>query len=274
MSLTPAARARIEALAPDLVRLPETEITRALHGSTGSPLHPLLDLGREGAFTAAWAPFDWINDRADIILVGVTPGLRQATDALTELRRQLRAGASIDGAAEAAKVYASFAGMRSLAARLMDSLGFAAAFGLSTCDELFGPAATRVHSTSVLRFPVLKDGRNFSGDRRIMTRPMMREMVEEHLVPELASLPDAWIVPFGINALVVLETLVAEGRLSGDRLLSGLLHPSGQQWNRYNVQLGITTGAAVSTVPGGHEVLKRSTALRARLASIALRRAA
>lgn len=274
MSLTHTARARIEALASDLVRLPEAEISRALQGDTGSPLHALLDLGREGAFSAAWAPFDWINDRADIVLVGVTPGMRQATDALAELRRCLSAGASIEKAAEAAKVHASFAGMRALAARLMNNLGFAAAFGLSSCDELFGAAASRVHSTSVLRFPVLKNGRNFSGDRRIMNRPMMRAMVYEHLVPELSALPDAWIVPFGINALTVLETLVAEGCLSGDRLLGGVLHPSGQQWNRYNVQLGNTSGPDVSKVPGGRDVLERSAALRTRTAAIALRRAA
>lgn len=274
MSLTHTARARIEALASVLVRSPETEISRALQGDTGSPLHAMLDLGREGAFSAAWAPFDWINDRADIILVGVTPGIRQATDALTELRRRLSVGASIEKAAEAAKVHASFAGMRTLAARLMDSLGFAPAFGLSSCDELFGSAASRVHSTSVLRFLVLKNGRNFSGDRRIMKRPMMRAMVYEHLVPELSALPNAWIVPFGINALTVLETLVTEGHVSGDRLLGGVLHPSGQQWNRHNVQLGVTSGAEALKVAGGREVLERSTAIRTRTAAIARKRAA
>lgn len=268
MSLTPAARARIEALAPDLIRLPESEIDRALRGDAASPLYSILNLGREKSFTAAYAPFDWVNERADIVLVGVTPGLRQATDALVSLRRKLRDGATIEQAAEEAKAHASFAGMRTLAARLMDSLGLAEAFGLASCEALFGSAAGRVHSTSVLRYPVLNRGKNFSGDKRIMDRPMLRAMVEEHLVPELAALPRAWIVPFGVNALLVLEALVVAGELDGDRVLGGVLHPSGHQWNRYKVQLGTTAGAAALKVPGGRDVLKRSAALRARAAAI------
>ncbi|OAI31380.1 hypothetical protein A1351_21780, partial [Methylosinus sp. R-45379] len=228
-----------------------------------------LDLGREKDFTAAYAPFDWINERADIVLVGVTPGMRQATDALVSLRDNLRGGGAIEQAAEAAKARASFAGMRKLAARLMDSLGLAEAFGLSSCEALFADAAERVHSTSVLRYPVMRRDENFSGDKRIMDRPMLRAMVEEHLVPELAALPKAWIVPFGINALQVLERLVAAGKLDGDRLLGGVLHPSGHQWNRYKVQLGMTTGSEALDVPGGPEVLERSAALRARAAMIA-----
>ena len=272
MSIDLNATHRIEALAATLLRLPETEIARALGGDASSPLHSLLNLEADKGFSAAYAPFDWVNERADIILVGITPGLRQATDALTTLRARLRAGATIEEAAKNAKSYASFNGMRDLAAQLMDSLGLADAFGLNSCDVLFGKESGRVHSTSVLRYPVFKNGKGFSGDKRIMQRGMMRAMVDQYLVPELASLPNAWIVPFGVYALTALETLVAEGKLDGDRLLGGVLHPSGQQWNRYKVQLGITTGAAALAVPGGRDVMARSEALRSKASLIGRRR--
>ena len=61
--------------------------------------------------------------------------------------------------------------------------------------------------------------------------------------------------------------LVAEARVLG-----GILHPGGQQWNRYNVQLGLVDEAAAEKVPGGSEVLRRSALLRAKVrGALALR---
>ncbi|WP_438345745.1 hypothetical protein [Methylorubrum populi] len=275
MSLDTSARAQIERVLPALTSRSADEIARAVDAPGHSPLRDeILGLGREGRFGAFYAPFDWINDEADVVIVGVTPGRRQARDALLALRSAVMRGASVDEAAAAAKSHASFAGMRDLGARLMDHLDLHRVFGVRSTVDLFGSAAARVHSTSVLRYPVLKGGKNFSGDRRIMARPFMRRMVEENLVPELARLPNAWIMPFGVNALLVLENLAARGLINGDRLLGGVLHPSGQQWNRYNVQLGITTGAAARAVPGGAEVLRRSDLLRERVERIVGLRAA
>ncbi|MCJ2105404.1 hypothetical protein MKK70_08430 [Methylobacterium sp. E-041] len=269
MSLDMSARARIERVLPALTSRSADEIARAVDAPGPSAFRDeLLGLGREGRFSAFYAPFDWINDQADVVIVGVTPGRRQAKDALLALRSAAMRGVSVDEAAAAAKAQASFAGMRELGARLMDHLGLHQVFGLHSTGDLFDSAAGRVHSTSVLRYPVLKNGANFAGDRRIMARPIMRRMVEENLVPELARLPNAWIVPFGINALLVLEDLATRGLINGDRLLGGVLHPSGQQWNRYKVQLGLTTGAAARAVPGGAEVLRRSDLLRGRVERI------
>lgn len=269
MSLDASSRAQIERVLPALTSRSADEISRSIDAAGHSPFRDnVLGLGREGRFSAFYAPFDWINDQADVVIVGVTPGRRQAKDALLALRSAALKGASVEEAAAAAKSTASFAGMRDLGARLMDHLGLHQVFGLRSTADLFSSAASRVHSTSVLRYPVLKDASNFAGDRRIMSRPFMRRMVEENLVPELARLPNAWIVPFGINSLLVLEDLASRGLIDGDRLLGGVLHPSGQQWNRYNVQLGITTGAAIRDVPGGAEVLRRSDLLRDRVSQI------
>ncbi|KQT50581.1 hypothetical protein ASG52_07165 [Methylobacterium sp. Leaf456] len=275
MSLDVTARAYIERIMPILMSRSADEIARGIDAPGHSPLRDeVLALGREGRFSAFYAPFDWINEDADVVIVGATPGKRQAKDALLALRSTAMRGASVEEAAAVAKSTASFAGMRDLGARLMDHLDLHQVFGLRTTADLFGCAAGRVHSTSVLRYPILDNGVNFSGDERIMARPLMRRMVEENLVPELARLPNAWIVPFGVNALLVLEDLAARGLVDGDRLLGGVLHPSGRQWNRYKVQLGITTGAAVQEVPGGAEVLRRSNLLRDKVRGIVSLRSA
>lgn len=70
-----------------------------------------------------------------------------------------------------------------------------------------------------------------------------------NLAVQLAMLPKAWVVPFGPNALRALEHFAAIERLEGVCILGGLLHPGGQQWNRYNVQLGLVSGAAALADP-------------------------
>lgn len=270
MSLSNASRALLERMGPIIVRATEEDIRRAINADGPAALRDdALGILRDGDYSAFFAPFDWINDKADIVIIGVTPGKQQALEALLSFRAALAAGASIDEAAARAKSAASFkGGMRTLGARLMDHFALHRLFGLATMLDLFGSAAHRAHYTSVLRYPVLKKFGNYAGDSRIASRPFMRRMIDETLAEELAMLPKAWLVPFGPNAMRALEHLAQAGRINESRILGGILHPGGQQWNRYNVQLDLVSGEAARAVPGGAEVLRRSAALRGKVASL------
>jgi hypothetical protein len=105
-----------------------------------------------------------------------------------------------------------------------------------------------------------------------MERPILRSIVDEYLPGELNSMPTAWIVPFGQTAHLVIDAMIARGVVDPDRVLGGVLHPGGQQWNRYNVQLGLVSEAEGKKIPGGPEVLLKSAALRAKVESILVRR--
>lgn len=228
-----------------------------------------LGMDHEGDYRAYFAPFDWINDAADIVIVGVTPGKQQALDALLTLRTALKSGHPVEEAARQSKNAASFkGGMRTLGARLMDHFRFHELFKMNSTLDLFGKSAGRAHYTSALRYPVMKNYGNYAGDKRIVKRDFMRRMIETHLAEELAALPNAWIVPFGPTALLALEHLVARGLFHSDRILGGILHPGGQQWNRYNVQLDLVGREAAMAVPGGPALLQSGATLRARVASL------
>lgn len=250
-----------------MLAVSEAELDSAVQSSQPSRLRDeSLSLGQEGDYSTFYAPFDWINEDADVVIVGVTPGKQQAADALKVLRRELLAGKSPDEAARLAKESASSkGGMRTLGARLMDHFDLHRLFGLSSTLDSLGSARDRAHYTSALRYPVLKGLDNYSGDRRLLSRPLLRRMVEEYLAEEMAIFPNAWVVPFGPTAALALEALVERGRLNGTRLLGGILHPSGTQWNRYNVQLGLVDEAVAATVPGVAEVLRRSASLRGKV---------
>jgi hypothetical protein len=103
-------------------------------------------------------PLDWVNDEAKVIIVGVAPGLQQATKALVTLRCALASGKPLQEATRTAKDAASFKGaMRTLGARLMDHFRLNAVFGVSTCLDLFGVAKALAHYTSTIRYPIVKD---------------------------------------------------------------------------------------------------------------------
>lgn len=55
-----------------------------------------LRLWQEGPLSVHYAPWDWVNTAAKVMLVGITPGAYQATEALREARACLRAGRSAD----------------------------------------------------------------------------------------------------------------------------------------------------------------------------------
>lgn len=270
MSLPQASRALLERMHPIITRATEDDIRRAVTSDGPSALRDeALGLVHEGDYRAFFAPFDWINDEADIVIVGVTPGKQQALEALLSFRAALAGGASLDEAAHRAKSAASFkGGMRTLGARLMDHFDLHRLFGLTSTLDLFGSAAHRAHYTSALRLSSAEEIRQLCRRQAHYSPPLHAAYDRGESCGRLAMLPKAWLVPFGPNALRALEHLAAIGHLDGDRILGGLLHPGGQQWNRYNVQLGLVSGDAALAVPAGAEVLRRSANLQAKVSAL------
>jgi hypothetical protein len=270
MSLSKTSIETISRFADVITKTPASTISEALKSEHRSNFRDeVLGLGSEREFSTFFAPFDHINESADIVIVGITPGVSQADEALTAFRSSLLAGGSIEDAAKRAKQSASFKGkMRDIGARLMDHFRFHEVFGMDSTIDLFGKHSGRAHYTSALRYPVLKDFKNFSGDKKLLDRPMMRKMIDELLAPELASFPNAWIIPFGPTAEMVTSHLAKGGVINEDKVLGGILHPSGTQWNRYNVQLEICSRAEAIEVPGGPAVIERSAALHNKVGAI------
>lgn len=60
----------------------KTLIQNAPHFSTTAPLPDSLLLKKEGKISIYYAPFEYVNENARIVLVGITPGLQQAANAL------------------------------------------------------------------------------------------------------------------------------------------------------------------------------------------------
>lgn len=199
-----------------------------------------LLLASEGNLQTFYAPFDHVNTGARVVLCGITPGLQQASRALDEARKQLRQGASIEHAKQAAKETASFAGpMRNNLTSLLDHIGLQTLLGIDSCARLFDTHRHLVHYTSALRYPVFLDGQNYSGSPAMLSRPSLRHQVETHLAEEIRTLgPQCLYVPLGPKVTEVFQHLHAKGLLKAEQLLDGLPHPSGANAERISYFLG------------------------------------
>lgn len=209
---------------------------------------PELTLSDGRDLFVSYAPFDHIARKAELVLVGLTPGRTQAANALEALQGQLNAGRDLEGALAAAKSTASFSGsMRSSLIAMLDLVGVPQKFGRASAAAFFEAGSPLVHFTSMLRYPVyLAGGANYSGAPAPLSHPVLRKMVETHLAEEAAALPGAIWVPLGGHAEAGLQHLAQAGRLDPARILTGLPHPSGANAERIAYFLGRKPRAALS----------------------------
>jgi hypothetical protein len=198
-----------------------------------------MTIAQDGPLRVTYAPFDHVARDARVVIVGITPGRVQATNALSAARDALEKGSSIHEALAMAKLTGSFSGpLRANLVAMLDAIGVAKHLGVRTTAEIFHPGSQDVHFTSALRYPVFVNDQNYNGSPDMLKTPLLRRMVETHLAEEAQMLPDAIWLPLGPKAEAALRHLVGQGLLDRKRILGGLPHPSGANAERIAVFLG------------------------------------
>jgi hypothetical protein len=184
-------------------------------------------IGREGKLQVFYAPVDVVTKDARIVLVGVTPGWQQMRLAFEAVRDALINQWADDECLAAPKATAAFAGMRTRITAWLDDLGVASWLNIESTSALFAERRDLFHPTSAVRYPVFvgDDLRNYTGSSPSPDRSeLLMSIVSARLVPELASFPNALVVPLG-NAVSRLLTLLPD--VDHSRCLLGFPHPSG-----------------------------------------------
>ena len=194
---------------------------------------PRLLIERAGDLAMYYSPFEFIQSKAKVVLVGITPGASQASTALRMLRQELTQGATDVYALRSAKSTASFGGpLRTNLVAMLDFIGVNRKLGMASCSEVFKDGSELVHFTSALRFPVFKKGENYSGSPSIASSSFLRSISETLLREEAAALPDAMWIPLGKEPAAAVARLVSAGILEASQILDGLPHPSGANAER------------------------------------------
>ena len=234
---------------------------------------PRLRLGESGALTVDYAPFDHIERGAELVIAGLTPGRVQAANAIEAMAKALGRGDAPEAALAWAKRSASFSGpMRANLTSLLDAIGLPALYGHARAADFFADQGARVHFTSVLRYPVFVGGANYSGAPSPLRHPLLRAMIDRHLIAEIAALPRASWVPLGRHAEAVMLQLAREGLIDRSRILAGLPHPSGANAERIAYFLGRKPRAALSRVTDPDALDAAKEQLRLQVIETAARR--
>ncbi|MCC6918436.1 MAG: hypothetical protein IT548_04495 [Alphaproteobacteria bacterium] len=211
------------------------------------PENLIMDRDVSVGLTIAYAPFDYVNDQAKIVIVGITPGLQQATNALQEAKRKLDAGEGVDAASRAAKTFASFSGaMRSSLVAMLDMVGINRYLGIASCSALWNERTDLAHWTSALRYPVFANGRDYAGEPNMLKSALLQRHLKMYTGEELRRLPNAVLIPVGTAAASALEYLGRLNFVDPALIFSGLPHPSGANAERIAYFLGRKAREALS----------------------------
>ena len=210
-------------------------------------LNAKLRLAVEGGVEVCYAPFEFINPLARVVIVGITPGRTQMLNALVEARCQLDQGSDAAVTLKAAKRTGAFSGaMRPNLVALLDHIGLNRWLGIPTCGEFFGASEHLVQTASVLRNPVFVSGENYNGTPNMIKHPLLRDQLMTYFGADVKSMPNAVFVPLGDKVSEALHFLATQGVLARDRILDGLPHPSGANAERIAYFLGTKNRVALS----------------------------
>lgn len=191
-------------------------------------LYPSPETSDPDGVEIFWAPFDYTNREAKLVIVGVTPGPNQAFRSYEAVRMAVTKGAEPDAEIERIKAESSFRGevMEPNLKSLLEHRGLAERAGIEDIDDLWTKEAQKVHFTSTIRYPTFIGGELFNNQIDSLRHPVLRRYVETYLAEELAVVPlDAVIVALGQKGPRIVRHAAKVAGIDPGRVLA-LPHPS------------------------------------------------
>lgn len=184
--------------------------------------------------TCFYAPFEHVNTKAKLILVGITPGRTQMNRSINSLNQALSNGEDLEQALKSVKQTASLSGtMRPRLVEMLNRLGYADKLGIACCSSLWAENNDLVHFCSVLKYPIFVNGKDYCGQPNLFNVPNLQALLFDQFVKDMQSInPNASIVPLGGMVADVLTQLTLAGHITHglprfeDQVVSPP-HPSG-----------------------------------------------
>jgi len=181
----------------------------------------LLEKNEENQIEIYYAPFEYINKQAKVVIVGITPGLYQMKQSYTTVNKLYHENFSDDEILWQVKMNSSFAGtMRKNLISMLDELKLHTYLGINSTAELFSSAKHLVHTTSVIKYPVFYKGKNYNGSTPNMLKTeMLRKYIKEMFTAEINQLNNSLIIPLGVNVEKALKYLINKGCITSHSVL-------------------------------------------------------
>jgi hypothetical protein len=211
------------------------DLPRQDHYQTADLRSEQFLLFRQCGLDAYYVPFHYLNSKARIVVIGVTPCWTQMERAFSVAKKGLADGLEKEALFDYIDRTGRFNGpMRWNLIEMLDGIGLQSCLGIDSCAALFRNSSHLAHFTSVVSAPVFKLDQNYSGIcPKLLTVPKLRDFVLENLACELAQLPNAILIPLGDVPGDAIQLLHANKLLMTlDHCLFGFPHPSGANRHR------------------------------------------
>jgi hypothetical protein len=198
-------------------------------------LHDNFLVDKQNELEMYYAPFDYINKKAKIMIIGITPGWTQMQLAFHTVLESLRNGETLNEGVKRVKQQASFAGsMRNNLTSMLNELQIPEYLKICNSQSLFNEQRQLLHPCSMLRYPVFLYKKNYTGHTPQMARSsFLMKWIKAVFIPELHAVHPLLIVPLGKAVSDALKALTGECEIDEKRCLFGFPHPSGANGQRY-----------------------------------------
>ena len=192
-------------------------------------------IDKDGNIEIYYAPHnEYVNPNAKIFIVGITPGFSQMSTAISEARKGIEEGKSIEEIQYKCKVAGRFSGsLRKNIISMLDEIKLNEYLNIDSCKELFEDKDYLLHTISLIPYSVFVKGKNYTGHTpKLIKSEFLMKYVYENFIEELKKLGDVLIIPLGKAVEEVLDELVKDNIIKNNQILKGFPHPSGANGHR------------------------------------------
>ncbi len=193
----------------------------------------------EGKLKIYYAPHnEFINTEAQILIIGITPGWTQTQIAFKTANEGLKKNIDNLDILKKCKYNSRFSGsMRNNLITMLDEIGLNRKLNISSCSEMFNEESSILHTTSLIKYPVFINGKNYTGHNPdILKNEILFKYVQNYFINELKELKNPLIIPLGKAVEEVLVYLVNNNLIDNKyKILYGFPHPSGANGHRKEI---------------------------------------
>lgn len=193
---------------------------------------------KEGNIEIYYAPHnEYINPKAKVFIIGITPGFNQMSTAIATARKELELGDNIKEIQYKCKVAGRFSGtLRKNIISMLNEIELNKALKINDCGELFGEKDYLLHTVSLIPYSVFLKKANYTGHTpKLIKSDFLMKYVYENFIEEIKSLDNfenILLIPLGKAVEEVLIKLKEDGIVKEEQVLMGFPHPSGANVNR------------------------------------------